>query len=571
MGGKQSKIGSRRERRYLGVLARWWGALAVCLCGCGQAPAKPQFVEVGAEAGVTLAVRSGTPEKGHIVECNTGGVALFDYDLDGDVDIFVVNGSDLAGFPVGREPRAALYRNDGDWSFAEVAAQVGVDHVGWGMGCAVADYNADGWPDLLVTNFGGVALYRNEQGRFREVAVQVGLDDQGWTTGASFGDFDGDGDLDLYLAKYLEFDPAQLPGNNCTWLGLTVFCGPVGLEAAADRYFRNEGPAQGWRFADASREVGLVDDRLYGFGVLALDYDGDGDQDLYVANDAGPNLLYRNEGGHFAEVGVAAGCALSGEGREQASMGIAAGDYDRDGDTDLVVTNFSHDHNTLYQNQGDGTFRDLSFATLIGRASIAFLGWGVVFFDWDNDGDEDLFVANGHVYPQVDGQDVGTSYAQPNQLFANQGQGDFVELSRVAGPALAEVKSSRGAAAGDLDNDGDLDLVVVNIDAPPSLLRNEGGNQRHWLEVGLSAAGPNPQAIGARVRALAGGRWQERAVRAGTGYLSQDDQRLHFGLGGQMRVDSLVVYWPDGTVETWEGVQADRRLELEQGRVPVLP
>ncbi len=551
--------------------ATWLGVLLAALLGaCAQGPDKPGFVEVGTEAGVLVEVRSGSAEKRYILECNTGGVALFDYDQDGDTDIFVVNGSDLAGFPAGQEPRAALYRNDGAWRFGEVAAQVGVDHPGWGMGCAVADYNADGWPDLLVPGHGRLALDRNEGGIFKEVAAELGLGDRGWSTGAAFGDFDGDGDLDLYLAKYLEFDPQALPDTNCTWLGLTLFCGPVGLEASTDRYFCNEGPEMGWRFRDASREVGLDGEKHYGFGVLALDYDNDADLDLYVANDAGPNLLYRNERGFFAEVGAATGCAFSGEGREQASMGIAAGDYDRDGDFDLVVTNFSHDHNTLYQNQGDGSFRDLSFATLIGRASIADLGWGVEFFDWDNDGDEDLFVANGHVYPQVDSLDVGTSYAQANRLFANQGQGDFTDLGRVAGPALAERKSSRGAAVGDLDNDGDLDLVVVNIDDRPSLLRNEGGNSGHWLEVQLKGAGANPQAIGARVRLRAGGRWQVRELQSGTGYLSQDEQRLHFGLGGEILAETLQVRWPDGAVENWATVPADQLVELVRGAAPAL-
>jgi hypothetical protein len=314
--------------------------------------------------------------------------------------------------------------------------------------------------------------------------------------------------------------------------------------------------------------MGLIDDHLYGFGTLAFDAEGDGDLDLYVANDAGPNLLYRNDGGHFTEVGAAAGCAFSGDGRQQASMGIAAGDYDRDGDQDLLVTNFSHDHNTLYQNQGDGTFRDLSYATLLGRASLAQLGWGPVFFDWDHDGDEDLFVANGHVYPQVDSLEVGTSYAQANQLFENQGQADFTEVGRLTGPGMAEVFSSRGSAAGDLDEDGDLDLVVINIDDRPSLLRNEGGNRRHWLKVILRGGGANPQAIGARVRLWSAGRWQERELRVGTGYLSQDDQRLHFGLGEARRAERLVVRWPGGEEEEWRDVPADQLVELARGAAP---
>ncbi|MBI2506456.1 MAG: CRTAC1 family protein [Candidatus Latescibacteria bacterium] len=563
--GKEGKIGSAQTWRY--AVPVWWiGAAWMALMGaCARVPERPQLVELGEAAGVRVKVLSGTPEKRQVVECNTGGVALFDYDRDADLDIFVVNGWRLEGFAPGTEPRAALYRNEGNWHFTEVGAQAGVDHVGWGMGCTAVDYNADGWTDLYLTAYGRAALYRNEGGHFSEVGAQAGVDEPGWTTGAAFGDYDGDGDLDFYLVKYLEFDPQKLSPVPCTWLGFEVFCGPHGLPEAADRYFRNEGPGGGWRFAEISSQVGIGTDHYYGFGALALDFDQDADLDIYVANDSGPNLLYRNEGGRFSEVGREAGCAFSADGREQASMGIAAGDYDRDGDVDLVITNFSHDNNALYQNQGDGTFRDLSFATAIGRASIAQLGWGVEFFDWDNDGDEDLFVANGHVYPQVDQHEVGTTYAQANQLFENQGQGDFIEVSRQAGPGLAEVKSSRGTAAGDLDDDGDLDLVVVNIDDRPSLLRNEGGNRHHWLEVKLAQGGFNPQAIGARVRLLAGGGWQLRELRAGTGYLSQSDQRLHFGLGKEELVERLIVRWPDGEEEVMERVAADQMILVRRG------
>jgi len=547
---------------------RGWPALLALCWGCtGPGGERPQFVDVTAQAGVQVVMVSGTPAKGHIVECNTGGVALFDYDRDGDLDLFFVNGSRLEGFGPGQEPRAALYRNDGNWRFAEVGAQAGVDHVGWGMGCSVADYNADGWPDLYLTLYGRNALYRNQgDGTFAEVGAQAGVDEAGWSSAAAWGDYDRDGDLDFYLAKYIDFDPTYVPADMsyCTWRGISVFYGPRGMPGARDRFYRNEGPGAGWRFTEASAELGLDDHEYYGFAALASDYDNDGDLDIYVANDSTPNLLFLNEGGRFTEVAMLAGCAYSEDGREQGSMGIAGGDYDQDGDVDLLVTHFSHDNNTLYRNNGRGFFTDISFATAIGAASISSLGWGAEFFDYDNDGDEDLFVANGHVYPQVDQHDLGTTYAQPNQLFANNGQGVFIEVGKQAGPGMQVVKSSRGAAVGDLDNDGDLDLVVANIDETPTLLRNEGGNRRHWLVVELQQEGLNPFAVGARVELWAGGKRQLREVRAGTGYLSQNDLRLHFGLGEEREAQRLLVHWPDGAQQLLEKVGADQLLQVRR-------
>jgi hypothetical protein len=545
-----------------------WPVLLALGWGCaGPGGEGPQFVDVALQAGVQAVMVSGTPAKRHIVECNTGGVALFDYDQDGDLDLFFVNGSRLEGFAPGQEPRAALYRNEGDWRFTEVGARAGVDHVGWGMGCSVADYNADGWLDLYLTLYGRNALYRNQgDGTFVEVGAQAGVDEAGWSTGAAWGDYDRDGDLDFYLAKYIDFDPAYVPADMsfCTWHGISVFYGPRGMPGARDRFFRNEGPASGWRFAEVSAELGLDDHEYYGFAALASDYDNDGDLDIYVANDSTPNLLFRNDGERFSEIAMLAGCAYSEDGREQGSMGIAGGDYDQDGDVDLFVTNFSHDNNTLYQNNGRGFFTDLSFATSLGAASISSLGWGAEFFDYANDGDEDLFVANGHVYPQVDQHDLGTTYAQRNQLFANNGQRDFVEVGERAGPGMQVEKSSRGAAVGDLDNDGDLDLVVANIDETPTLLRNEGGNRRHWLMVELRQGGLNPFAVGARVDLWAGGKRQLREVRAGTGYLSQNDLRLHFGLGEEGEAERLVVRWPDGAQQELKKVRADQLLRVHR-------
>ena len=544
------------------VLAAIWA-----LAGCGSEEARPLFVDVATEAGVQLRTVSGTPQKEHIVECNTGGTALLDYDLDGDVDIFIVNGARLAGYAPGREPRAELYRNDGAWRFTGVGREAGVAHVGWGMGAAAADYNADGWPDLYLANYGPNALYENDgDGTFVDVAAERGVDFGGWSSSAAFGDYDLDGDLDFYLANYIDFDPAFRPADPsyCTWRGLDVFCGPRGMPGERDLFYRNDGPSADWAFAEASAAVGIADYEYYGFATLAGDWDEDGDLDIYIANDSTPNVLYRNDRGAFADVALLSATAYSEDGREQGGMGLAGGDYDRDGDFDLFVTNFSHDNNALYDNNGRGFFTDASFSSTLGRASISSLGWGTGFCDYDNDGDDDLFVANGHVYPAVGHRDLGTRYAQRNHLFENRG-GAFVEVGAAAGPGLAVEKSSRGAAFGDLDNDGDLDIVVVNIDDTPTLLRNDGGNRHNYLMVRLLAAGGNTDAIGARVTVAVGGAVQMREVRAGTGYLSQDDLRLHFGLGEATAADYLVVRWPDGVEERIDGVAGNRLLTIRRG------
>ncbi len=541
------------------------------LAGSGLAqdplPARPQLVDVARQAGLDVRTVSGTPAKEHIVESSTGGAAVFDYDNDGDVDIFAVNGSRLGGFPAGKEPRAALYRNDRDWRFAEVAAEAGVDHMGWSMGSTTADYDGDGHIDLYLTNYGPNALYRNRGGRFADVAAAAGVDHPGWSMGSSFADFDRDGDLDLYVSNYIDFDPDFVPENEnfCRWRGLDVFCGPLGLAGARDAYYRNLGAAGGWRFEEASTAAGLLEVEYYGYQAVSGDYDNDGDVDLYVANDATPNLLYLNGGGHFREAGAVSSTAYSENGIEQASMGVAAGDYDGDGAVDLFVTNFSYDNNTLYRNTGRGFFLDASFAAGIGAPSHRYLGWGAGFFDYDNDGDDDLFVANGHVYPAVDQHPIGTTFAQTNQLFENAGR-RFSEVTATAGPGLQVVESSRGSAFGDFDDDGDQDIVIVNLDAPPTLLRNEGGNRKNWLMVSLREEGANRQAIGARVTVAAAERLQVREVRAGASYLSQDDLRLHFGLGARQAVAQVEIRWPNGETELVRDVAANQLITVVRGR-----
>jgi hypothetical protein len=554
-------------------MARWWLAWVVFWMGCSggdvvEAPQRPAFVDVAATAGVTLRTVSGSPEKEHIVECNTGGTALFDYDGDGDIDIFIVNGSRLGGYDPASAPRSELYRNDGEWRFSPVGAAAGVDHVGWGMGVSVADYNADGLPDLYLANYGANALYENRgDGTFAEVAAERGVDFAGWSSTAAFGDYDGDGDLDFYLANYIDFDPDYRPVDMsfCSWRGIDVFYGPRGMPGEPDQFYRNQGAGAGWSFREDGAAVGLADHDYYGFAALAGDWDGDADLDIYIANDSTPNLLYRNDGGVFSDVSLISATAYSEDGREQGGMGLAGGDYDGDGDFDLFVTNFSHDNNTLYENNGRGFFTDASFTSALGKDSITYLGWGTGFFDYDNDGDDDLFVANGHVYPAVDRHDLGTRYAQRNQLFENDGSGAFVEVGLDLGPGMQVAKSSRGSAFADFDDDGDLDIAIVNIDDTPTLLRNDGGNRNNWLMVCLRDRGANPSAVGARVSAWRGGRRQAREVRAGTSYISQDDTRLHFGLGQADRADSLVVRWPDGVEVAYADVAANQLITIRRG------
>jgi hypothetical protein len=474
---------------------------------------------------------------------------------------------------LGGEPRALLYRNEGGWRFSDVSAEAGADVHVWGMGCSAVDYDGDGWLDLYLTNFGANTLLRNNgDGTFSDVAAEAGVGDEAWSSGAAFADYDADGDLDLYVASYVDLpDPegeAAAPADPCTWRGLEVFCGPAGLAPAPDVLFINGGPEADFSFSEMGEAWGIGETGPYfGLGVIAVDFDDDGDADIYVANDSHPNLLLRNQGRRLADVAVEAAVAQSADGRNQAGMGVASSDCDGDSDLDLLVTNFSHDYNALYRNRGDGSFSESSFGSGIGAASMGFLGWGAGFLDYDNDGDDDLFVANGHVYPQLrTGEGIGTSYAQQNQLFENVGAGRFVDLSERSGPGLAVRKSSRGAAFGDLDDDGDVDILVANIDDTPSLLRNDGGNRgRHLTVQLLDPKGANRFAVGARVRLRMGSRFQVREVRSGTGYLSQDDLRLHFGLGDATSAEELSVRWPDGEEEIFRDVAGGRQVVITRG------
>jgi enediyne biosynthesis protein E4 len=530
-----------------------------------------QFVDVARDAGLDFVHVSGSPEQRYILESMSPGAAFFDYDDDGYLDIFMVNSSRIRENTDDATNR--LYRNVEIGStdqrrrgFQDVTEEAGLRRSGWGMGCAAGDYDNDGDVDLYVTYWGPNILYRNEgDGTFTEVTKEAGVGNDDWGSSAAFGDVDGDGYLDLYVTNYLVFDIDDPPGGGlpCSdWKGLDVYCGPHGMIPQPNVLYRNEGNG---RFADVTAEAGLSQHRQASLGVVFGDYDNDGDQDFYVANDGYPNLLYRNEGDwNLEEVAAFAGAAYSEDGRAQAGMGVAAGDYDNDGDLDIYVTHFSDDINTIYQNQGDGNFIDNTAGAGMGGQVRPFLSWSTGFFDADNDGWLDVFVANGHIYPQVDVHPSGIRYAQGNLLFHNEG-GRFRNVSDEAGPGFAAVNVTRGGALGDYDNDGDLDLLMMNLNDPPNLLHNFGGNSNNWLGLKLLGTESNRDALGARVKLFSGNRVQMREVQRGYGYQSQHDVRLLFGLGDQERVERVEISWPSGLVQTLEDPGLRRYLVVHEG------
>ncbi|HIE03222.1 MAG TPA: CRTAC1 family protein [Candidatus Latescibacteria bacterium] len=527
-----------------------------------------RFVDVTRESGITIKTTSGRERKRYIIEAKGGGAAAFlDYNNDGWMDIYIVNGSTLEGSPEGKEPRNILYRNNGDGTFTDVTEEAGVGDTGWGMGCTAVDYDNDGYTDIYVANFGPNRLYHNDgDGTFTDVTRKAGVGDPRWSTGTAWGDYDGDGYLDLYVANYVRFDMNNLEMYRKinVWRGIEVFAGPRGLPGEEDVLYHNDGDGT---FTDVTRKAGVVD-RLkgYGFTVLFADYDDDGDLDIYVANDSVPNYLYRNNGdGTFTEVGLEAGVAYSEDGREQAGMGAVFGDYDNDGDLDLFVTNFSDDNNTLYRNDGNGFFTDVTFQSGLGAPSLPFVSWGTEFFDYDNDGWKDLFVATGHVYPQVDQYNFGMTYEERNQLYHNDHDGTFTEVTDVAGPGMQIKKVSRGAIFGDYDNDGDIDVLVLNMGDRPTLLRNEGGNRNHWIKFRTVGTRSNRDGIGARIWVTAGGLTQMREVYMGSSFLCGNDIRVHFGLGKAEKAELVRIRWPSGLVEEFRDLRADRLYILKEG------
>ena len=563
-----------------------------------HAAAGVTFTDVTGAAGLAdFRHVSGSPGKDYLIETTGSGCAFLDYDNDGWLDIYLVNGASLDALRgKTKAPRAALYRNNREGRFTDVTDKAGVTNERWGQGVCVGDFDNDGWEDLYVSNFGRNRLYHNNHdGTFTDVAEKAGVIAGGWSAGCAFGDYDGDGLLDLFVAGYIALDLNKLPppgtgdiagvkkdegkkaggmgaayvagSNYCQYRGRRVMCGPLGLKGAPDHLFRNNGD---WTFSEVSRRAGVDDSAGYfGLGVAWFDYDDDGRLDLIVANDSTPNYLYRNKGdGTFEDVSFVSGAALNENGRAQAHIDVAIGDYNENGRDDIHITNFADDSNVLYRNDGDGIFTDFTFASGLGQDTIPFLGWGTNFFDYDNDSAPDLLVVNGHVYPVADTADWGTSYKQRPLLFRNV-KGKFYEIGSSAGAAFNLPRASRGSAVGDFDNDGDLDILINNLDDPPTLLRNDGANLAgHWLGINLigDVKWKSPRdAIGATVLCTVGGKTMRAEVASGRSYNSQSDLRVHFGLGAATKIDRLEVRWPNGKTEQHSIKAVDRIITIEQG------
>ena len=538
------------------------------LLGSTQTVENVVFTDVTKESGITFTHVS-SPDKKFILESMSGGVAMFDFDKDGLQDLYFVNAPTVATAAAAQRARSELWRNRGNGTFVDVTETAGVGQAGWGMGAVAADFDNDGWEDLFVTCFGPNRLYRNNHdGTFADVTERAGVGDPRWSTGAAFADYDGDGWLDLFVANYVDVRLDSLPefgkGRFCEFHGIPVQCGPRGLPGSGDSLYRNK---RDGTFEDVSAKAGVADPAgRFGLGAMWSDFDGDGRPDLFVANDAGPNFLYKNNGdGTFVDVAFAAGTALDENGKEQGSMGVAIGDYNHTGRWSILVTNFADEYNALYRHDKAFQFTDVSYASQTAKPSIPLVGWGTHLFDYDNDGWLDLLAVNGHVYPQVERASPGARYRQRTLLYHNSRNGTFAEVTTPPGSALASLSVSRGSAAGDLDNDGDLDIVVNNLDGPPTILRNDGGNSQNFLVLELEGRKTNRDGIGAVVTIRVDDLVQRAERRSGDSYLSRSDSRLHFGLAKHTRVDSLEVRWSDGVIQRFGETAANTFIRIVEG------
>ena len=530
-----------------------------------------QYLDVTKEAGIAFLHVNGWTGKRYMVETMGTGAAFFDYDNDGYLDIYFVNSAALPGVTYDVKPTNVLYRNNGDGTFVDVSLIAGVGDTGYGAGCCVGDYDNDGYSDLYVTNFGANVLYHNNgDGTFVDVTDGAGIGGgDKWSAGCAFLDYDNDGGLDLYVANYAFFDFAVEKQRQYFVKGFPVYAAPENFDGLSDTLYRNNGDGT---FADVSLIAGIAGKPARGLGVVCGDYDNDGDVDIFVSNDADVNCLYRNDGVRkpekdvtFTPVAALAGVGLSEDGVAENGMGTDLGDYDNDGLLDIVVTNFQGQTCSIYHNEGFGLFLEVSFPSGVGEKTFNDLSWGTAFFDCDNDGYQDLFIANGHVHDNIERfDDVGT-FAQQNRLLKNNGDGTFADVSQTSGPGLQIKQVSRGTAFGDYDNDGDIDILVVNSNQPPSLLENVGGNQNNWLMFRTIGTSCNRDGIGARMAVTSGQLRQIREVKSGSSYLSQNDLRLHFGLGTAAQADVVEIRWPNGRVETFKDVKANQVLVVKEG------
>ena len=522
---------------------------------------KISFTAVTAAAGLQFRHVDGRSGQRYFLETVGSGVAFFDYDGNGLTDIYFVNSADLPGFSSSIPPTNRLYRNNGEGTFTDVTEQAGVGDTGYGAGCAVADYDNDGYLDLYVTNFGANVLYRNNgDGTFTDVTQHTGVGDNRWSLGCAFADYDNDGFVDLYVTNYIDFYFET--HTNCTQKGVATYCPPESFEGVPDTLYRNNGDGT---FTDVTTSTGVYNENGKGMGIVFGDYDNDGDSDCYVGNDAGENFLYQNKGdGTFTNVGWMAGVEADENGDVQGTMGIDFGDYDNDGLLDLIAINYQRQTNALYRNDNGDFFTDLSFAAGMAE-SLPYVGWGVDFFDVDNDGDKDLLIANGHLQDTVEKYDDTTTYPQHNHLLINNGLGRFVNESMKAGSGLQSRRVSRGIATGDYDNDGDLDVLISNANDAAELLRNDGGNQGNWILIRTIGTQSNKAGIGTRIKIQAGDLIQIDEVRSGSGYLSQNDLRLHFGIGARKRINRIEVRWPSGIVDTIRDVAPNQIITITEG------
>ncbi len=547
------------------------GAVAVPRAKFSGRPWPVSFVDIADEAGLRMKFTYGAESaKKYVIEANGSGVAFLDYNNDGLLDIFLVNGSRLDASAQQPPPTNHLYRNDGNGKFTDVTKTAGLDHSGWGNGVCAADVDNDGFLDVYVTYYGRNVMYRNNgNGTFSDITARSGTGGPGneWSTGCSFIDYDRDGHLDLIVTSYVDFkkESTPLPGAQpfCMWKGSPVYCGPRGLPFGHATLYHNRGDGT---FEDVSAKSGIraVKD-FYAFTVMTADFNGDGWPDIYIACDSTPSILFRNEkNGTFRDIATECGLAYNDNGSEQAGMGLSLGDFDNDGRFDIVKTNFIGDYPNLYRNLGKGFFADISV-----RAGLAvnpdYVLWGTGLVDLDNDGWKDVLQVSGHVYPEVARIDARETYKRPRLVYRNLGSGKFEDVSAMSGPGITKEFASRGAAFGDFDNDGDMDVVVMNMHEAPSLLRNDLKSENHWVKLLLEGTKSNRSAIGATVTVRAGGMVQNDAVLSQSSFLSHNDLRLHFGLGKAERVDSISVVWPSGTVEEFEGVAADGLYRLVEG------